>query len=105
MNTSHNGQPEHPGQDLAQLPSAPARRIKCTTKAPDAAAMADPDLAAAAIQARARRRAGPGCTAASPGSSGAGTSRPRAAFAMLTHGGRARRARPRSPPGPLTARP
>ena len=49
MNTSHNGQPEHPGQDLAQLPSAPARRIKRTTKAPDAAAMADPDLAAAAI--------------------------------------------------------
>ena len=85
MNTSHNGQPVHPGQDLAQLPSAPARRIKRTTKAPDAAAMADPDLAAAAIQARARRRARARLHRSLSRILRRRHLSPRAAFTMLTH--------------------
>jgi hypothetical protein len=57
MNTSHNRQLEHRGQDLAPVSAAPPRRVKRTTATPGAAAVANPDLAGTAIQARARRRA------------------------------------------------
>jgi len=57
MNTSQNGQPEHQGPGLAALPPAPARRVKPNAAASEApTAMANPGLAGAATQARARRR-------------------------------------------------
>jgi hypothetical protein len=56
--TTSNGHPDRQGRDLARRTSAPARRVPPPAGRPDdPAAVAKPDLAAAAIESRARRRA------------------------------------------------
>jgi len=85
MNTSHDGQLEQRSQDLAPVPSAPPRRVKRTTATPDAAAVANPDLAGTAIQARARRRARARLNRSLSQILGRRHLSSRAAFAMLTH--------------------
>jgi hypothetical protein len=56
MSTASNGQLHSQRRDLAPRPPAPARRVPPVTRPDDAAASANPDLAAVAIESRARHR-------------------------------------------------
>jgi hypothetical protein len=56
MSTSRNGQRRTQRRDLAPRPATPAPRVPPATRPDDAAASANPDLAAVAIQSRARDR-------------------------------------------------